>query len=82
MLGSVAGGESDKAVVAAVVDGSQFDKDAASYRRERPPCSGTEHMMRKGHEALCCASALVVVTSGHEVPHGGPEELKDACSED
>jgi hypothetical protein len=36
----------------------------------------------KGHEALCCASTLVVVTSGHEVPHSAPERLKDARSED
>ncbi len=37
--------------------------------------------MRKGYEAFCRASALVVVTFRHEVPHSGPERLKDALSE-
>ncbi len=37
--------------------------------------------MGKGQEALRCTSALVVVTFGHEVPHGGPERLKDALYE-
>lgn len=82
VLGRVASRESDKAIVTAVVDGSQFEKDAAGHRRERPPCSATEHMMRKRHEALCCASALVIVMSGHEVPYGAPESLKGTYFED
>ena len=82
MLGSITGGEGDEAIVAAVVDGSQFEKDAACHRRERPPSRRTQHVVRKGHEALCCASALVVVMSGHEVPYSAPEKLKGTYSED
>jgi hypothetical protein len=38
--------------------------------------------MWEGNEAVSCASALVVVTSGHEVPHSAPERLKGALSND